>query len=472
MKALSSHRSWRDASFAFWLLVTFLGLTFLTGGSARLDVQSLPLLRPASILVCGIALWNVRWSHLQSHKFISSFILSAIALTTAHLIPLSPNIWILLPGRQIQADIGIIAGITTAWWPLSFAPEATLDSLLSLTTPLAVFLLGVQINRHELTQLLKVVVLLGASSAALGLLQLTGDREGSLYLYEVTNNGSAVGLFANRNHQALLLSMLFPMLGVYASTAARFTEETRLKVGVLIAMTVVLIPLLLITGSRAGLLAGTCGLIFMILIYRNAEPSPAYKAKPKKFHFQYISGTLVIASLIFLTFFMSRADSIYRLMGNWQSEDLRFKILGPILVMSREQFPFGSGIGSFSTFYKSQESHDLLIPYYFNQSHNDFLDIFLTAGFFGLGLIVAALFGWMQAALTIYRQRHNSHIEITFRKLGIICAGLIIGCSSADYPLRTPIFGALLVICALWAQMGVRQAVRAPRNLTDESQTF
>src|SRR3546814_18783044 len=66
-------------------------------------------------------------------------------------------------------------------------------------------------------------------SGGLGLAQVIGPRDGPLYLYEITNNGSAVGLFANRNHQAALLACLFPMLAVYASIDHPSAERMRLK---------------------------------------------------------------------------------------------------------------------------------------------------------------------------------------------------------------------------------------------------
>jgi hypothetical protein len=65
----------------FWLLGAFLMLLFATGGASRIDVQSLVILRPLSVIVCVIALATVQREHLMPRKWLlaSSAALFAIA---------------------------------------------------------------------------------------------------------------------------------------------------------------------------------------------------------------------------------------------------------------------------------------------------------------------------------------------------------------------------------------------------------
>lgn len=467
MKAETSRHKLFSASYNFWLLAMYLGFVFLMGGSGRLDIQSLAVLRPVSILFCGIALFNLTQTHLKSYKFILIFMLLVLLVPILHILPMPPGWTNSLPERDLVSMVGQLDGGAPTWRPLSLFPNASLDSLSSLVVPLVVLLFGIQIEKHELMKLLPLIILFGLISTLLAFLQIIGDPQSSLYLYRITNNGSAVGLFANRNHHALFLAMLLPMVGVFAASSRRLTQAGHLKNGLLVAVTIILIPLLLVTGSRAGLLAGMLGLIFMVIIYRSADSHQTRNISAKKNQFRNFAGALVIASLVGITLLMARADSIYRLIGSESSESLRFKMWGPIANAAGRQFPFGSGIGTFSTHYQINEPTGLLIPFYPNQAHNDPLDIYLTTGALGVALMLIAALGWAAASVYVFRHRHRSNREMAFGKLGVICAGLIFGCSLVDYPLRTPIIGALLVICALWTQLGISNPERRQRPAQD-----
>ncbi|WP_373473233.1 O-antigen ligase family protein [Sphingorhabdus lacus] len=442
----------------FWALAIYLTLVFLTGGSSRLDVESLAILRPASIFFCGIALFNLQRTQVKSYKFIIIFMLLVLALGISHIIPISSSWTLGLPGRDLFATLAHMDSSQLVWRPLSLFPLATVNSLASLAVPVTVLLFGIQLNDRELMGILPLIILFGLISIFLAFVQIIGDPQSPMYLYRITNNGSAVGLFANRNHHALFLAMLLPMLGIFASKNRRLPQFVSLKSSLLIAATTVIIPLLLVTGSRAGLLAGMLGLTFMILIFRNVQSEHIPTSEDKKRRVRSFATGLGIISLIAITLAMSRAESIYRLIGSESSESLRFKTWGPIAEVANSLFPFGSGIGTFAVQYQVHEQTRLLIPFYPNQAHNDALDIYLTSGLLGVALILIATIGWLRASSKLYQYRHKRDREIAFGKLGALCVGLIFGCSLVDYPVRTPIIGALLSICALWAQMGILKA--------------
>lgn len=467
MKAGSTRYNLLSASSNFWFLAIYLSLVFLMGGSGRLDIQSLAILRPISILFCGIAVFNLKLAHIQSNKFLFAFMLSLILIVIFHIIPLPPS-WInSLPDRELVSIVTQLNEFAPIWLPLSVFPTASLDSLYSLSVPAVVLLFGIQLEKQELMRLLPLIIIFGLISTFLAFLQIIGDPQSSLYLYRITNNGSAVGLFANRNHHALFLAMLLPIVGVFAGNSRYLSQTSQLKIGLLVAVTIILIPLLLVTGSRAGLLAGILGLIFMILFYRSSESQKARDASNKNRRLRNLSGGFAIASLVALTLLMSRAESVYRLIGSESSESLRFKMWGPIFNAAGKLFPFGSGIGTFSAHYQMNEPTELLIPFYPNQAHNDLLDIYLTTGAIGIALILIAGLGWVAAAVYIFRHRRRQNREIAFGKLGLICSGLIFGCSLVDYPLRTPIIGGLLVVFSLWIQMGVLNVERRHRASFD-----
>src|SRR5690606_18500735 len=103
-----------------------------------------------------------------------------------------------------------------------------------------------------------LVLGLGALTAIWGLLQLMGSYRGPLYLYSMTNYGSPVGLFASRNHQTVFLASLIPLLYCWVHLAQGTwkdlgTSKGR-RSGIAATGILLLIPLVLVAGSRAGLL--------------------------------------------------------------------------------------------------------------------------------------------------------------------------------------------------------------------------
>ena len=146
-------------------------LVFLTGGASRVDVQSLLILRPVSAFICVVALISLRREHLEGRKGLLAGIGVMLALAAIHLIPLPPEIWRSLPGRQELVRIDALAELGDVWRPLTLAPMNGWHALSSLLAPLAVVLLGIQLSRDDLYRLLPLLIALGAISGLFGLLQ-------------------------------------------------------------------------------------------------------------------------------------------------------------------------------------------------------------------------------------------------------------------------------------------------------------
>jgi O-antigen ligase len=113
-----------------------------------------------------------------------------------------------------------------------------------------------------------------------------------------------------------------------------------------------------------------------------------------------------------------------------------------------QYMPWGSGIGSFVPIYQIHEPPTLLIPGYFNQAHNDWIDIALTSGIPGAVLALAALIMFALGAKSALAARG---VAGHLRKCGIIVILVLAFASLSDYPLRTPILSALFAIAAVWA---------------------
>ncbi len=436
-------------NYQFWCLFLFLILVFLTGGGSRADIQSIVVLRPASVIFFGIGLWGLKRQHITEYRFLFAMAVAICVLVLIHLVPLPPPIWRAIPGRELLVEIDRVAGLGDVWRPISLVPAATWNSFFSLFAPLAVLLLVVQVSREHRFALLAIIIGLGLLSGFLGLLQAIGPSDGPLYLYKITNNGSAVGLFSNRNHQAVFLSMLFPMLAVFASTGIRTAEQAKFFGWLAIAAGAVIIPLLLVTGSRAGVVVGVVSLGLALFLYRTPKISQPAKRKNQRFNPRVLFGGLGVLILGLVTFLMARAQAFERLSAEDGTEDLRLLMWGPIAEMANKYFPVGSGVGSFVETYQIDEPHALLSNIYVNHAHNDWLEVYLTTGVLGLVLIVFGLLAACFATVRILRLPTWNR-DKSFGLLGASVLFILALASLVDYPLRIPSLACVFVIAAVW----------------------
>ncbi len=447
-------------SVPFWALITFLILTFATGGASRSDVQSLVVLRPAAVVFCAIGLWTLKWQHVRAFPLLFAMAAAIFALVLSHLIPLPPGIWGALSGRELLTQIDQAAELGAVWRPLSLVPAATWNAFYSLFVPLAVLLLGAQLSREERYKLLPWMLGFGLFSGFFGIMQIVGPTDGPLYLYAVTGLGSANGLFANRNHEALLLACLFPMLAVFAAASARSEEQAEIKFWTAIGIGIILIFLVVVTGSRAGLMLTLLGLLLVRTLYHRSAHLTPKKRSSRTFDLRYGIAFITVVFIGLVSVVMSRGEALQRLMHEDSVNDGRFQIWAPLADMAWKYFPFGSGIGSFVETYQIDEPADLLGPDYYNHAHTDWLETYLTAGLPGLLLMGVAIFAYVRRAYTVFRTPLGQGRGILFARLGAVLLGFFALESLADYPLRVPSLSCLFVIALLWFAGGGSAGVK------------
>ena len=444
----------RPNSWAGWLLAIYVVLVFTLGGGSRADIQSLIILRPLAVALGALGLWHLTREHIRPHLFLFIMAGSFFSLILLHLMPLPPLFWNALPGRHLVAEIDNTLGLMGVWRPLSLVPTATWNALFALVVPFTVLIISVQLDREQLFELLPIILVIGLVSGFLGLLQAIGPAQGPLYFYRITNSDMAVGLFANRNHQAVFLATLFPMLAVFASAGVRSTNQLRLRGWASLAAAGFLIPLILVTGSRAGLLATVIGLVSSIFLYRPPENLTPEKRKGVKSYARYIYVAIGAASFVAVTFLMARAEAIERLLSADATEDLRWATLGPIINAAWQYFPIGSGIGSFVEVYQVHEPASALVINYVNHAHNDWVEILLTTGLPGALLAGLALWGYFKGAWSVVGRERSAGRDAQFARLGAVILGMLALASLTDYPLRVPSLSCLFVVAAVWLSAG------------------
>src|SRR5262245_3564986 len=188
------------------LLVACLTLGGGTSAGFLSDVV-LQLLAVPVLLVCLWRLLDVPSSarHARSELL---FCVAVVLVPLLQLAPLPPQLWTALPNRQLLVGTFELLERDLPWMPISVLPHATWLSALSLLPPLAVFLSTVLLGYRERRLLCIILLGIGIVSVFVGLSQVAQGPQSVLRFFQITNQGEAVGFFANRNHFAALLYAL------------------------------------------------------------------------------------------------------------------------------------------------------------------------------------------------------------------------------------------------------------------------
>lgn len=446
--------------------MAFLALLFLTAGSARHDIQSTLLFRPLAILCLGVALWGLSRHHLMGFSSPLLFLSAWLFFAVLQLIPLPPSIWMDLPGREIAANVGKLAGHHAQWRPVSLVPSATLNSLFALFIPLAMMLLYCRLTREQRFMLLPFMIALLLFSGLIGVLQLIGPQQGPLYFYRITNNGASVGLFANRNHQAVMLACLFPMLAVFVSMPTRNTQQARFRTIAALIAGGFLFPLIIVTGSRAGMLLSLIAIGVAFLLYR----APKVEASSQRMRgypiTRYLLPIGIMSVMGLATFLMSRASSIDRVIAFDPAKDFRIGLIAPIWDIVGQYFPAGTGLGTFADIYKVHEESERISLTYLNHAHNDLLEIILTGGLAYGVLVAIGIIAWIAGTIRLFGLGSVASRSILFGRMGASLV-LILGLASLfDYPLRVPSIVGFFTIAVMWMG-GALAELKILRNRPD-----
>lgn len=447
------------------LTLAYLCFVFLFGGGAREDIAGLVILRPVSAIVLAIGLLGLRDVSLRPYRFVLIMAAAIVTIALLHVIPLPPRLWGALPGRDLIERIDAAAGVGAVWRPLALVPAMAWNGLFSLLPPLAMLVLVMRAGIAEQIELARGLIAIGLVSAIVGVAQLAAGPDSPLYFYSITNSGALVGLFSNRNHHAIFLASLLPILGFLASLPAAERVRLQLRWAILAFLGLFLVAAMLVTGSRAGFGIGLASALVAMAIFRQPVPSRrSHKDQPKapsRWQAFPLRAASIAAIAIVAVLFLGFSDSplAARLFGTADGEELRFRVWGPILTDAWGYFPFGSGNGSFADVYKIGERSELLHFNYLNHAHNDWIEVVLTVGLPALVLLAIATAGWATATWRVFVVRRDAAPATLLGRLGAGLVALLALASFADYPLRTPSIICLFVLAVTWLAQGVAHPV-------------
>lgn len=439
---------------SLWSPIIFLALAFLMGGASRSDVESLPLLRFLCVLFAtgyAFSLTRDDWRRIR----VPLVLLTLVTLwLVVQLIPLPPEIWHTLPGREPIVAIDRQLGLENLWRPISLTPSLTWNSLFGMTVPFAALLMAARLPVEVYPRVLLALIAIAGIAVLIGFFQIAGGMDSPAYLYRITNRASMTGLFANRNHYAVFLACMV----LVSATLLRDELSRRRRNSRMIVLLAVAAPLFgvtsLLTGSRAGLAMSIAALllggVIAVRAWRKPTSSgPAVGATGGWNKLAYLVPVLLIGAVFAIDMFSGRVTALDRLADKSVGDDMRVVAWPIISTMIAHYWLVGSGMGSFAPVYKIYEPDRLLTPSYFNHAHNDWAEIVMTGGVPFLLITIAAI-AWI-----VYRTRSRGLDRLwggargDLRLLGIAVLGMLAVASLVDYPLRVPslqVFAILFVV--------------------------
>lgn len=437
------------ASFRFrpslsWVLLCVLLCTlWIAGGASRADALGQVAVRAVAILVMIVAILFGARPSFGSAKAVWALLGTSIALAVAQIIPLPPELWSMLPGRAMLLEAASASGQAQPWRPSSIVPGATVNAAASLIIPAATLLLVTSLKEQERLRVPGLMLCLIAAATMIGLMQFSGAGFENPLINETP--GMVSGTFANRNHFALFSAigcLLVPVWMFLDGRRARWRAPVGLGLVLLFSLTI------LATGSRAGIVLGALALAIGLVLAREGIKKELSRFPAWVYPALIVAVVGVIFLLVAVSVAADRAVSFDRAFTVDQGTDMRSRGLSTVWAMIRAYFPVGSGLGSFDPIFRMHEPFALLKPTYFNHAHNDLLEVLLDAGLPGLLLLLGATLWWVTSSLRAWRGGRGARTGMP--KLGSATLLLIVIASGFDYPARTPMIMAVIILAAHW----------------------
>lgn len=460
MKISFRKGQWNALAIAMVVLLVF---SFAFGGASRMHALRLAIVELAALPLLAIAgLHLQKLSTWREHRLILGLLAGLATVPLIQLIPLPPVVWTSLPGREQLTLALTLAGLPPGWSPLSMTPDRTWQFFLALIPPVAMFLAALMAPYELRRQLIYLALGATVVSILIGVLQISGS--GVFYLWPDAYGGGVEGFFANRNHHATLLLAILPFAAAFAGASLRRSSsggQTTLWLWAsFIGLVVVAIGVI---RSRAGVTLIGPSLVLSLLAAWIAtgrrQPGPAF------FGLTAVVGLAIAAVGVFaLAPIMDRFDP------NSPAE-VRFENWPYVAEAAQTYLPVGSGLGSFDAVYRSVEPLERLDSTYFNQAHNEYLEIWLETGWIGMALVLVFLVWWGRRSWACWRAPPSRESDL--RRAASIAILMVLLHSIVDYPLRTETIAVLFALFAAilegagWpTEPRIRQRTRKPRERT------
>jgi O-antigen ligase len=411
-----------------------LAVAFVLGGASRQHELRLAIVELVAIPALVIAAVSLYARPEQRPGRLATGLLAALCfLPLLQLVPLPPGIWASLPGRE-QLSLALeLTDIAPGWAAATLTPDRTWRAFLALIPPAAVFLGVLALRPDEKLRFVQMLLAGIVAAVVLGSAQLISGGE-QLYPWRTTDAGSVVGFFANRNHFATLCLISLPF------AAALGAYDLRRNGGKNLWLSIVFVGFIIVTlgvtRSRTGIL-----LLGPTLAASLGVAWVASRGRPKPLMWGILASSALTSAVV--SFFaigpiLARFDAA----GPRES---RFENWPTVVEAANVYLPVGSGLGSFDAVFRSFEPLERLDSTFFNQAHNEYLEIWLETGWLGAGLLALFLVWFGCRAWSAWTGGAGAQRDL--QRASTVAIAVVLLHSVVDYPLRTETMATIFAMC-------------------------
>ena len=371
--------------------------------------------------------------------------LLAVILPLLQLVPLPPTLWHALPGRELERQALALIGAEDSWRSWSQAPARTLASLLVILPVAALIPMTAAAAPRARHGVVLAVLAVAALTMVLGGGQLSGGRGGALRFYEPLS-AFLDGFQANHNSTAdLLLIAMIAVAAVVRDLIERdgLPADRRLVLLVTAGATLLLGLGVVLTASRVGI-----ALLPLALLAEAVLLAPLFRINTAMKPGKMLAVGLVLTVLLALGGLALRQNAVLAgIVARFDfTGELRPELWRDSVYAIGQYFPFGSGMGTFVSSLVAVERLEVVRENMPNRAHNDFLELAVEGGIFGLLLLGAMAGVLVRAALKSLRGSANEGRGLSIFALASL---LLLGLHSlVDYPFRSMALASLAAACA------------------------
>ena len=316
------------------------------------------------------------------------------------LVPLPPAIVGFLSPEafDIHQTARMITG-TDSWMPLTVNIKATLSEFFRYSTYVLFYVLTVQLlsRKENLQATALTIALFGGLLAFSSILQFYLTDDMALWFRHSPTNSIVVGPYANHNHYAGLMEMMFPLvLGLFLFYRPRIGNTSLIKgiaeilsqekanIHILIGTSALLIILSIFVSLSRGAMISTCLSLLIFTFF-------LMKRKISKGNTALIIGVILITALSIGWFGWDQIFERFAKLKNTQGViyESRLDFWKDSLNIIKHFTLTGAGFGAFSHIYPLHRS--IISELFLTHAHNDYLELLSEGGIIGFIIVFCFL---------------------------------------------------------------------------------
>ena len=126
-------------------------------------------------------------------------------------------------------------------------------------------------------------------------------------------------------------------------------------------------------------------------------------------------------------------------------QEIRLQAWPYVQEIANQYLPFGSGLGSFDQVYRNAEPLELVSPDFLVHAHNEYLELWLEAGWAGAAILVLALAWLVWVSIKAWRAPIGAVFDL--QRAASVAVALALAHSFVDYALRTLTMAVFFAFC-------------------------